>query len=147
MYHESDLREMTRVIRDIKKTKGWDHLIKRARDGVVSTRHASAAALLGGPVGARIVRVFAWKEVDEGEVCSPKRSKSTRSGATGSGGAAWEEIESLVRKLHGDISHKQTDKFYQQTNSIVLGGTRVGLALSQFIHILATGCATTALIG
>ena len=30
--NEADLREMARVIRDIKKSRGWDHLLERARE-------------------------------------------------------------------------------------------------------------------
>ena len=32
--NEADLREMRRVIRDIRETEGWDHLVGRARGGV-----------------------------------------------------------------------------------------------------------------
>ena len=63
--NEGDLREVRRVIRDVSKTKGWDHLVARARQGVASTRHASEAALLGGGAGDRIVRVYAWRNLGE----------------------------------------------------------------------------------
>ena len=95
--NEADMREMERVIRDIKKSRGWDHLLERARDGVVSTRHASEAALLGGPVGARIVRVFAWKAVGDGDRWLAQTEREYSLWSHGEW-RSWEEIERLVKK-------------------------------------------------
>ena len=54
--------------------------------------------LLGGPVGARVVRVYAWKDMGEGGdrwLAQTEREYSLWSHGEW---RSWEEIENLVRK-------------------------------------------------
>mmetsp|Transcript_15691 Transcript_15691/g.49573 ORF Transcript_15691/g.49573 Transcript_15691/m.49573 type:complete len:460 (-) Transcript_15691:64-1443(-) len=96
--NEGDLREVRRVIRDVSETKGWDHLVARARQGVASTRHASEAALLGGGAGDRIVRVYAWRNLgEEGDRWLAQTECEYCLWSHGEW-RSWGEIEILVRK-------------------------------------------------